>query len=57
MMEFEEARSGKNAVYWFEYVAKFGSTHLNNPTHNLSATAMYDLDIKLIAFSFVLIII
>lgn len=57
MMGFEEARSGKNAVYWFEYVAKFGSTHLNNPTHNLSATAMYDLDIKLIAFSFVLIII
>ena len=47
LLEFEESRSGKDAVYWFEYTAKFGTTHLDSPTHKLSFIALYDLDIKL----------
>lgn len=57
MTSFEETRSGKDGVYWFEYVDKFGTTHLNNPTHRLSYVAIYDLDIKLIIGSFVLTIV
>lgn len=34
LMEFEEKRGQKGAVYWTDYAAKFGASHLANPTHN-----------------------
>ena len=52
MMEFEELRMQKGAVYWSEYAYKFGTKHLANPTHeaaNLIQT--YDLDIKLVVLA------
>jgi hypothetical protein len=46
IMDFEETREQKSAIYWTEYTARFGTLHLANPTHNASTIQVYDLDIK-----------
>ena len=46
LLEFEELRGDKDINYWINYNIKFGNSHLINPTHNMSYTQIYDLDIK-----------
>ena len=55
LMEFEELRGGKDAGYWTNYVARFGVDHLVNPTHKMGYRQVYDLDIKLIVTTTVIL--
>ena len=48
ILEFEEKRNDKRLVYWIEYAAKFGFTHLHTPAYKLSKIKQNDFDIAAI---------
>lgn len=46
-MEFEEKRGGQGMQYWLSKNSRFGTAHMQNPTHGVYMFQKYDFDIKL----------
>lgn len=45
ILEFEERRNDKRLVYWIEFAAKFGFTHMHAPAYKLGKIKQNDYDI------------
>ena len=45
VMEFEERRNDKRMMYWVEFAAKFGFTHLHSTAYKMDIIQQNDFDI------------
>lgn len=53
ILEFEEKRNDKRMLYWIEFAAKFGFTHLHASGYKMSKIKQNDYDIvAMILFAF-----